>query len=137
MADVPTEPKKIVATRQQRLRAKRNRRYYASKRKARRLRERLKDSGLITNYDALLRALVRRRQGLGLSQLAVDQISGLPEAYTGKIEARRRNLGPLSFDLLLATLGLSIALVPRQMRRAVARKAQRRMRRRGSAQRAP
>jgi hypothetical protein len=122
------------STRRKALAALRNRRWRKQRKMLARHAER---HALITDYASFLRALVRRRQGLGLSQLAVDQISGLPEAYTGKIEARRRNLGPLSFDLLLATLGLSIALVPRQMRRAVARKAQRRMRRRGSAQRAP
>jgi hypothetical protein len=116
------------AARRRALGLRRIQRFRRAKKKLKRYGERY---GLITDYDSLLRALVRRRQGLGLSQLAVDQISGLPEAYTSKIEARMRNLGPLSFDLLLGTLGLSIALVPRPIRRALARKAQRRLRRRG------
>lgn len=78
---------------------------------------------IATNSDDLIAHLIQRRQRLGLSQLAVDQLSGLQSGYTGKIErpngktrkgkkwGRRVTLGPI-FDYWIQSLGVGIAVVP-------------------------
>jgi len=70
-------------------------------------------------YEQLVAALVARRHALGLSQLAVDDIAGLPSGYTGKIEAsitnpkanNARSIGKVSLPLILGALGVKLAVV--------------------------
>lgn len=88
------------------LRAKRFRR---AKKKARRYASRY---GFVPTDAALINAIVRRRRALGLSQLALDQITGLPDGYQGKIECGMKNPGLKSLSLILQALGLGIVLVP-------------------------
>ncbi len=67
----------------------------------------------IRDYPSLRKALAARRVLLGLRQLEVDKISGLPDGYTGKIEIATKNPGPLSFECLLGALAAELYLVPR------------------------
>lgn len=73
-----------------------------------------------TRYDELIAVLRDRRIELGLSQLAVDEIAGLPSGYVGKLEAsltnpsakNARGIGRESLPLMLGALGLEMAAVP-------------------------
>lgn len=73
----------------------------------------------ITDHAGLVRALRARRQSLGLSQLAVDHISGMAEGYCAKIEAsltnptakNARSIGRESLPLMLGALGVGMVLV--------------------------
>ncbi|MFG1247281.1 hypothetical protein [Xanthobacter flavus] len=81
----------------------------------------------VTTYRQLMDALIRRRRQLGLSQMEADDIAGLQDGYTGKLEVwdrdNGRRLGPVSLDLLLSAYNLGIQLValrpgkPRRMLR--------------------
>lgn len=72
------------------------------------------------DYEGLVRAIRERRSALGLSQLALDDLAGLPSGYTGKIEAMLTNpgaknaraIGRESLPLLLGALGIELAVVP-------------------------
>lgn len=89
---------------------------------------RLTTTRLIDDYDGLIRTIATRRRALGLSQLAVDQIAGLADGYTGKVEANVRRLGMMSLGLILQALGLKLAPVPGEPPRIV--RARRKPRRR-------
>jgi transcriptional regulator with XRE-family HTH domain len=66
----------------------------------------------VRDYPTLVEALKARRQALGLTQAEVDDLAGLQDGYTGKIEQPRQNfgriMGDLSFRLLLATYGVKL-----------------------------
>lgn len=70
-----------------------------------------------TTYEALIATMRARRIALGLSQLVVDEIAGLPSGYCGKIEAsltnptakNARSIGRESLPLMLGALGLELA----------------------------
>lgn len=70
-----------------------------------------------TTYEALIAQMRARRIALGLSQLAVDEIAGLPSGYVGKVEAsltnptakNARSIGRESLPLMLGALGLELA----------------------------
>lgn len=90
--------------------------------------------GMATNYGELIDLIVLRRKELGLSQIDLDDLSGLQSGYTGKIEAWRhpragRGLGAVSLPLVLETLGLRIALVAEEPPAAVLRCGETRRRR--------
>jgi hypothetical protein len=99
-----------------RLKAKRNRRYYARKKKHERLTSRLKFMG---TDKQIIAAIVHRRRALGLSQLALDQATGNPDGWQGKIECGAKNPGLRSLSLILQALGLGIVLVPGEAPRVV------------------
>lgn len=63
------------------------------------------------DYEGLIDALRAQKERLGLSDSAVDELSGMPLGYTGKVlgPSQARNLGPASFGLLLQTLCLRLA----------------------------
>lgn len=70
----------------------------------------------IRQYGELIDALVARRIELGLSQMVLDERTGLPSGYVGKLEAwlhkeSGRGIGPVSLPLILEALGLAIVLV--------------------------
>jgi len=79
-------------------------------------------------YRQFMDALRKRRIGLGLSQMEVDDRAGLQDGYTGKLEVwdrdSGRRLGPVSFDLLLEALGLAVAVVRRPGRASRFRRAE-------------
>lgn len=70
-----------------------------------------------TTYEALIATLRARRIALGLSQLAVDDLAGLPSGYCAKIEIsisnpnakNARSIGRESLPLMLGALGLELA----------------------------
>lgn len=71
-----------------------------------------------TTFDVLVGELRARRIRLGLSQLAVDALAGLPDGYTAKCEAmltnpaakNARGIGRESLPLLLGALGVQLTL---------------------------
>jgi transcriptional regulator with XRE-family HTH domain len=74
---------------------------------------------MVVTYEDLVAALKARRQSLGLSQLAVDDMAGLSEGYVSKLEMSLTNprsptaraIGRDSLPLLLGALGVKLALV--------------------------
>ena len=65
-----------------------------------------------STYEELRELLIARRKSLGLSQLDVDEISGLPTGYVAKLECSMKRMGPLSLMCLLGALKVRLALVP-------------------------
>jgi transcriptional regulator with XRE-family HTH domain len=60
------------------------------------------------SYGRLIDCLVARRYALGLTQEAVNHISGLQEGYINKIEVLIRTLGPVSLPALLGALRMQM-----------------------------
>lgn len=81
--------------------------------------------GVANDFTDLVRAMRERRIQLGLSQLALDDLAGLPSGYVGKLEANltnpsarnARGMGRDSLPLLLGALGLQIGVVVAPNRR--------------------
>lgn len=69
-------------------------------------------------YDALIVAIRERRIELGLSQLAVDHLAGMPEGYQAKLECRltnpnarnARSIGVDTLPILMHALGLQLGI---------------------------
>lgn len=66
----------------------------------------------IQSYDQLRQAVARRRKALGLTQLDLDDLAGVQDGYTGKLECGARHFGPLSLGLILQALGVELVLQP-------------------------
>jgi hypothetical protein len=68
---------------------------------------------VVSDYPGLIAALRRRVVELGTTINAVDQLSGLPDGYVGKLLAPRmpKTMGMTSLPVLLGCLGLKLALV--------------------------
>lgn len=81
-------------------------------------------SGVITEYDELVSALVKRRSQLGISSMELDARSGMQEGYTSKLEnfgrPQGRGMGPEVFPLWLGGLKVGVVLVdlPRRPRKS-------------------
>ena len=81
--------------------------------------------GLANDLTDLIRAMRERRIQLGLSQLALDDLAGLPSGYVGKQEAmltnptakNARGIGKESLPLLLGALGVQLGVVVAPNRR--------------------
>jgi hypothetical protein len=75
--------------------------------------------------EELLAALRARRDELQLTHERVDDISGLPSGYFGKLMTQPpiKNLGWLSFGLCLDALGVALVMVenPEQVKRVESR----------------
>jgi hypothetical protein len=71
---------------------------------------------VIGEYHDLLVALRLRKEALGFSHEQIDERTGLNRGHFDKIFGPRRkcNLGPLSFGLCLAALGVKVVLVADQ-----------------------
>lgn len=67
--------------------------------------------GLPNSPEEIVECLAARRYELGITQRAIDQIAGLADGHTSKIECGTKRLGDISLPALLATLGLRIAIV--------------------------
>ena len=80
-------------------------------------------SPVITQYDELVEALVKRRKELGLSSIELDAKSGVQEGYISKLEnydrPQGRGVGKDSLPLWLGGLKCGIVLVdlPRRPRK--------------------
>jgi len=59
----------------------------------------------------ILRIIRSRRKELGISAAVLDELAGLPDRYTSKLECGTKNLGRLSLPLLLDALGLKLVIV--------------------------
>lgn len=66
----------------------------------------------ITNYDEMVDVLRARKSELGLSDAVVDELTGLPTGYTGKVlgPARVKKMGALSLWLMLEVLAFDMRL---------------------------
>src|SRR5260221_2117914 len=69
--------------------------------------------GVVKNYDELHLALRARAEELDVSREILDELSGLPAGYVGKLlaPAKYKTLGMTSLVPLLGALGLQIALI--------------------------
>lgn len=67
--------------------------------------------GTTTTLESLRDLLIARRRELGLPQLEVYEIAGLPSGYTAKVECAIRRLGKLSIACLLGALGLELQVL--------------------------
>jgi len=67
----------------------------------------------VEDYNALRNALRQRVDQLRMSRQTLDTISGLPSGYSAKVlsSGARKNLGALSLDLVLKSVGLQMAIV--------------------------
>ena len=73
-------------------------------------------TAIVRDLGPLADVLARRRKALGMSQLELDERTGLQVGYVGKLEAWRtpkygRKLGNVSLPLMLEALGLALLLV--------------------------
>ncbi len=70
----------------------------------------MSDYGAIRTSDDLIAVLRARRMDLGLSHLDVDDLAGLQDGYTGKIECGTRGLSMQTLAALLGALGCVLRL---------------------------
>jgi hypothetical protein len=65
--------------------------------------------GTFTDYQSFVALLRARKEVLGLSDLALDELAGLTSGHVGKLlgPSQVRGIGPLTFGILLDALGLS------------------------------
>jgi hypothetical protein len=68
---------------------------------------------VVRNYNDLIAAVLARKQNLGITFEVLDAVSGLQEGYSCKLlgPGRKKKLGPLSFDCILAALGMKLVAV--------------------------
>ena len=68
---------------------------------------------MICSMPDLLSALRKRRDELGISLERLDDISGLPSGYAGELLSPTpiKNLGWMSFGLMLDSMGVALVLV--------------------------
>jgi hypothetical protein len=67
----------------------------------------------VTDYDGMITAIRARMRELGVTNETIDSITGLQSGYVGKLLApsRIKNLGPMSFGVMLQSLGLKLIVV--------------------------
>ena len=79
------------------------------------------DQFALIDYPAMLKAIAARRKELGISQLEADELAGLPQGYTSRLECWKppghkswtpynRGMGIESMPKLLHVLGLRLML---------------------------
>jgi len=61
--------------------------------------------------NEIAKLIAKRRYQLGISSRHLDQIAGLADGHTSKIECGSKKLGDISLPALLATLGLRLTVV--------------------------
>lgn len=64
----------------------------------------------VRSYDDLRRAIAVRRKELGIVQMELDDLTGLPSGYSGKLECGVRHFGSLSLGLTLEALGIELVV---------------------------
>jgi hypothetical protein len=69
---------------------------------------------IVADLPSIVQAIRCRADACGFSLLALDQYSGLSAGHTSKIFCGDKNIGPLSFAVLLAATGLKLAVVADQ-----------------------
>lgn len=81
--------------------------------------------GTAKSSTEIVKLMAVRRNELGITGRQLDQIAGLADGHTSKIECGTKNLGQISLPTLLETLGLKLAIIaddsalPCQTRRAL------------------
>lgn len=68
---------------------------------------------IVRDYDGLLEALRARALEIGATRKAIDEISGLPDGYSGTLLAPQpiRSLGKTSLGPVLGSLGLALIVI--------------------------
>jgi len=66
----------------------------------------------VTNYDELIEALRARMREINITNATLENIAGLPDGYLAKVvgKGRTKNLGPMSFEMIVQGLGLKLAV---------------------------
>jgi hypothetical protein len=69
----------------------------------------------VSKFSGLRDSICARVEQLGTTRTCLDEITGLPSGYCGKLlaqgEANQKRIGPLSLDLLLPAVGLKMVLL--------------------------
>jgi hypothetical protein len=84
--------------------------------------------GTAKSPTEIAKLMAVRRNELGITGRQLDQIAGLADGHTSKIECGTKNLGHISLPILLDALGLKLTIVaddatlPSQTRRALGSK---------------
>lgn len=67
----------------------------------------------VQDYDGLVAALRNRAGELGLTFELIDLVAGFTARYASKVlgPSKTKNIGRMSFDALLGTLGLKVVLI--------------------------
>ena len=65
----------------------------------------------ISEYPDMVATLAQRRRELRLTQEQVDDLAGMSDRYTGKLEAGMRRAGRMTFGLLLQSLQCRLIIV--------------------------
>jgi hypothetical protein len=65
------------------------------------------------SYDDLIRFVRERASALGMTDKILEEIGGFTPGHIGKLlgAARTKNLGPLTFGMILGALGLKFAII--------------------------
>jgi hypothetical protein len=68
---------------------------------------------VVSNYSELIACLRQRAETLNISNVVLDDVSGLQDGYSGKLLSLnpKRTLGRLSLGLMLGALGLRLIVV--------------------------
>ena len=66
-----------------------------------------------SDYNDLIRFLRERASTLGMTDAILEEIGGFTRGHVGKLlgAARPKNLGPLTFGMMLGALGLKFAII--------------------------
>lgn len=77
-----------------------------------------------TSYDDIIRCFRERASALGMTDKTIEEIGGFTGGHVGKLlgAARTKNLGPLTFGMMLGALGLKFAIVEDEEQTARIRK---------------
>lgn len=67
---------------------------------------------LAPNYEALMAIIRARKAELGMTDAALESLSGLPQGYVGKLlgPQRQKHFGRFSFFLVINALGLALQM---------------------------
>jgi hypothetical protein len=79
----------------------------------------MRERDIIRTYDDLLAALRAKRIERGLSSIELDDLSGMQDGYTGKLEngfvhnrkKSARSFGPVTLGLWLQALNIGLVIV--------------------------
>src|ERR1035437_2143164 len=65
--------------------------------------------GEFSNYDELLGVVKARMIEVGITNDTLELITGLPDRYVAKLLSKSKNLGPMSFGVIVQGLGMKLA----------------------------
>ena len=67
--------------------------------------------GEIVDYDGMIAVVKSRMIELGITNDTLELITGLPDRYVAKLLSKSKNLGPMSFGVIVQGLGMKLAAI--------------------------